>query len=133
MVFSTFDGGNFLVVPGSPAEALEADSVISLSGKQSREEIGLGSGDFMIAIVGSQFFYKGLWLEHALLLKAIKPLLADLGDDSTSRLRVLIFCGTSSSNYSVALEVYSAQICVVSFFFSPHICQYSNGWAVECS
>ncbi|KAK4788389.1 hypothetical protein SAY86_019708 [Trapa natans] len=104
MSFSAFDSGNFIVVPGSPAEALYADSVFSLSVKQSHEEVGLGSGDFVIGIVGSQFFYKGIWLEHALLLKAIKPLLADLGVVSVSHVRVFIFCGTSRSNYGVALE-----------------------------
>ncbi|XP_031393102.1 uncharacterized protein LOC116204888 isoform X2 [Punica granatum] len=104
MVFSTFDSGNFFVVPGSPAEALEVDSVVALNEGKPREENGLGSKDFVITIVGSRFFYKGLWLEHALVLKAIQPLLLDCNNDPTSRLRVLIFCGTSSSNYSVAVE-----------------------------
>ncbi|KAK4793611.1 hypothetical protein SAY86_024046 [Trapa natans] len=108
--FSAFDSGNFLAVSGSPAAALDADSVLSLSGRQSYEEISLGSGDFVIGIVCSQFFYKGLWLEHALLLKAIKPLLADLGEVSASHVRILIFCGTSSSKYSVALEAIAQKL-----------------------
>lgn len=114
------------MVPGSPAEALETDSTVAIFGKNSREEIDLGSGDFVIAIVGSQFFYKGQWLEHALVLKAIQPLVLDFKNGSTSRLRVLIFCGASSSNYSVALEVCIAQICGVSFFSSWYICQDSG-------
>lgn len=124
MVFSTFDSGNFYVVPGSPAEALETDSHVALSEENPREGLGLGSGDFVITIVGSHFFYKGLWLEHALILKAIQPLLLDFNNNSTSRLRVLIFCGSLSSNYSMVLEVDSAHICG-AFLFSWHIFQDS--------
>lgn len=132
MVFSTFDSGNFYVVPGSPAEVLETEALVALSEENPREGLGLGSGDFVITIVGSRFFYKGLWVEHALILKAIQPLLVDFNSDSTSRLRVLIFCGSLSSNYSMVLEVDSAHICgafsyLWSFLFSKHIFQDSVG------
>lgn len=110
MAFSTFDCGNFFVIPGSPAEALETYSVMALSKENLREDLGVGSGDFVITIVGSHFFYKGLWLEHALVLKAIQPLVVDFNRTSTFRLRVLIFCGSLSSNHSAALEVDSAHI-----------------------
>ena len=42
-----------------------------------RVNMGYGPEDVIIAIVGSQFLYKGLWLGHAIVLRALEPLLAD--------------------------------------------------------
>lgn len=74
-----------------------------------RISMGYGPEDVVIAIVGSQFLYKGMWLGHAVVLQALSPLLADFPiskDNSSAQLRIIVHSGELSSNYSVALEVY---------------------------
>ena len=62
-----FDVGNFFVIPGTPAEAWEADTVMALHKDNLRVKMGYELEDAVIAIVGSQFMYRGLWLEHAVI------------------------------------------------------------------
>lgn len=62
--------------------------------------------DVVISIVGSQFLYKGQWLEHALLLQALRPLFpGNYLESDTSHLKIIVLGGESASNYSVAIEV----------------------------
>lgn len=115
MIYSTFDAGNFYVIPGSPAEALEADAFMALQKDNLRISMGYGPEDVIIAIVGSQFLYKGMWLGHAVVLQALSPLLADFPlskDNSSAQLRIIVHSGELTNNYSVALEV-----CLFSFSF----------------
>ena len=74
-----------------------------------RVNVGYGPKDVIIAIVGSQFLYKGMWLGHAIVLRALQPLLADFTlnkDNSSAQLRIIVHSGELTNNYSVALEVY---------------------------
>ncbi|KAL5062353.1 hypothetical protein RYX36_024090 [Vicia faba] len=107
IIYSTFDAGNFYVIPGSPAEALEADAFMALQKDNLRISMGYGPEDVVIAIVGSQFLYKGMWLGHAVVLQALSPLLADFPlskDNSSAQLRIIVHSGELTNNYSVALE-----------------------------
>ncbi|XP_059651310.1 uncharacterized protein LOC132298944 isoform X2 [Cornus florida] len=106
MFYSAFDAGNYFVIPGTPAEAWEADNFLALHKESPRVKMDYGLDDFIIAIVGSQFLYSGLWLEHALVLQALLPLFADFPSDnsSNSQLKVIILSGDSAGNYSVAVE-----------------------------
>lgn len=107
MIYSSFDAGNFYVIPGSPAEALEADAFMALQKDNLRISMGYGPEDVIIAIVGSQFLYKGMWLGHAVVLQALSPLLADFPltkDNSSAQLRIIVHSGELTNNYSVALE-----------------------------
>ncbi|XP_027334148.1 uncharacterized protein LOC113848922 isoform X2 [Abrus precatorius] len=107
MLYSTFDAGNFYVIPGSPAEALDADAFMALQKDNLRVNMGYGPEDVIIAIVGSQFLYKGMWLGHAIVLRAISPLLVDFPldkDNSSAQLRIIVHSGELTNNYSVALE-----------------------------
>jgi hypothetical protein len=116
MIYSTFDTGNFYVIPGSPAEVLEADAFMALQKDKLRISMGYSPEDVIIAIVGSQFLYKGMWLGHAVVLQALSPLLADFPlskDNTTAQLRIIVHSGELTNNYTVALEVYS-----FSFHFS---------------
>jgi hypothetical protein len=116
MIYSTFDTGNFFVIPGSPAEVLEADAFMALQKDKLRISMGYSPEDVIIAIVGSQFLYKGMWLGHAVVLQALSPLLADFPlskDNTTAQLRIIVHSGELTNNYTVALEVYS-----FSFHFS---------------
>jgi hypothetical protein len=116
MIYSTFDTGNFYVIPGSPAEVLEADAFMALQKDKLRISMGYSPEDVIIAIVGSQFLYKCMWLGHAVVLQALSPLLADFPlskDNTTAQLRIIVHSGELTNNYTVALEVYS-----FSFHFS---------------
>ncbi|GAU41724.1 hypothetical protein TSUD_349860 [Trifolium subterraneum] len=107
VIYSTFDTGNFYVIPGSPAEALEADAFMALQKDKLRISMGYSPEDVIIAIVGSQFLYKGMWLGHAVVLQALSPLLADFPlskDNTTAQLRIIVHSGELTNNYTVALE-----------------------------
>ncbi|KAI4328856.1 hypothetical protein L6164_021179 [Bauhinia variegata] len=107
MIYSTFDAGNFYVIPGSPAEPLEADAFMALQNDNLRIKMGYGNEDVIIAIVGSQILYKGLWIGHAFVLQALLPLLADFPlneDNSSAHLRIIVHSWESTNNYSMAIE-----------------------------
>ncbi|XP_061997016.1 uncharacterized protein LOC133714780 isoform X1 [Rosa rugosa] len=105
MIYSTFDAGNFFVIPGSPAEACKADSIVALDKDHLQGTAGYEPEDVVITIVGSQFLYRGLWLEHSIVLRALLPLLEDfLLDNNSSRLKIIVLSGDSTSNYSSAVE-----------------------------
>ena len=71
--------------------------------------------DIVISIVGSQFLYKGQWLEHALFLEALRPLFSNYNSESyKSHLKIIALGGESASNYSVAIEVWQ-KVCFVAF------------------
>ncbi|CAL5383092.1 unnamed protein product [Camellia sinensis] len=106
MFYSACDSGNYFVIPGSPAEAWEADNFIVPNKDNLRVKMDYRPEDFVIVIVGSQFSYRGLWLEHAFVLKALLPLLADFPSDnnSNSHLKIIVLSGDLAGNYSVAVE-----------------------------
>ncbi|XP_058096001.1 uncharacterized protein LOC131241259 isoform X5 [Magnolia sinica] len=113
MMYATFDAGNYFVIPGSPDEAWEAQYIMDLHhGHDPQADIGYRSEDFVIAIVGSQFSYSGLWLEHALVLQALAPILAETSSDNQldSHLKVGILSGNSNSTYNVALEAIALKL-----------------------
>ncbi|XP_059636106.1 uncharacterized protein LOC132278330 [Cornus florida] len=106
MLYAACDSGNYFVIPGSPDEAWEADKYMLLYQNNLRREMDYGLDDFVIAIVGSQFLYTGLWLEHAFILQALLPLLADFSsvNNYSSHLKIVILTGDSTGNYSMAVE-----------------------------
>ncbi|KAL0845948.1 hypothetical protein Bca101_019194 [Brassica carinata] len=100
ILYSEFDTGNFYVIPGSPKEALKAKN-LDIPRKD----------DILISIVGSQFLYKGQWLEHALLLEALRPLFSGYNSENyNSQLKIIVLGGESASNYSVAIETISQNL-----------------------
>ncbi|XP_024988831.1 uncharacterized protein LOC112523447 [Cynara cardunculus var. scolymus] len=106
MFYAAFDAGNYFVIPGSPSGACKLDNSTNVLQESLRVNMNIGDRDFVIAITGSQFLYKGLWLEHALVLQALSPLLAEFPvDDSLSpRLRIIILSQDLTGNYSEAIK-----------------------------
>ncbi|KAI7740114.1 hypothetical protein M8C21_010332 [Ambrosia artemisiifolia] len=107
MYYAAFDAGNYFVIPGSPSEACKLDNSIIVQEESLRVRMNVRAHDFVIAITGSQFLYKGLWVEHALVLRALLPLLAEfpVDDDGLSqRLRIIILSQDLTGNYSAAIE-----------------------------
>ncbi|GAB4861658.1 hypothetical protein Ancab_036910 [Ancistrocladus abbreviatus] len=111
MIYSPLDSGNYYVIPGAPTEAWEADNLM-VREEHFREKMGLGSDDFVVAIVGSQFLYKGLWLEHALILQALMPVLEKFPSEanSSSLLKIFVLTGDSTRNYTEAVEAISSSL-----------------------
>ncbi|XP_022757484.1 uncharacterized protein LOC111304797 [Durio zibethinus] len=106
MIYSAFDAGNYYVIPGSPVEVWKGENVMNLFKDNQRMKMGYGPKEVLIAIVGSQFMYRGLWLEHALILQALLPLFADFSSDnsSNSHPKIIVLSSDSISNYSMAVE-----------------------------
>ncbi|KAG5565936.1 hypothetical protein RHGRI_001757 [Rhododendron griersonianum] len=105
MLYSECDSGNYYVIPGSPVEAWEADHFKVTDKDNLRVKMDYGPDDFVIVVVGSQFLYRGLWLEHAFVLKALLPLIEDLSSNHpSSLLKIILLSGGLTSNYSVAVE-----------------------------
>ncbi|KAE8685128.1 putative UDP-rhamnose:rhamnosyltransferase 1-like isoform 1 [Hibiscus syriacus] len=106
MLYSTFDSGNYYVIPGSPAAVLNGDNLMNLYKDNQRKKMGYGPEELLFAVVGSQFMYRGLWLEHALILQALLPLFADFSSDknSNSHMKIIILSSDSTGNYSMAVE-----------------------------
>lgn len=106
MIYSTFDAGNFFVIPGSPAEAWKTESLMALDKGYLRTKVGYGPKDVVVTIVGSEFLYRGLWLEHTIVLRALIPLVEDFSLYNTSSyLKIIVLSGDSMSNYSLVVEV----------------------------
>ncbi|KAL0379450.1 UNVERIFIED_CONTAM: hypothetical protein Sangu_0009300 [Sesamum angustifolium] len=103
MAYSACDPGNYFVIPGSPAEAWKAENFLASNGNNPHLKIGYAQDDFVVAVVGSQILYRGLWLDHAFVLQALHPVLRDCSS-SSSRLKIIILAGHSTSNYSSAVE-----------------------------
>ncbi|XVF33239.1 hypothetical protein REPUB_Repub17cG0151700 [Reevesia pubescens] len=105
MIYSTFDTGNYYVIPGSPSDVWKGENAMNLYKDNQRMKMGYGPDEVLIAIVGSQFMYRGLWLEHALVLQALLPLFADSFDNnSRAHPKIIVLSSDSTSNYSMAVE-----------------------------
>ncbi|MFS8027277.1 putative glycosyl transferase, family 1 [Helianthus anomalus] len=106
MYYAAFDAGNYFVIPGFPSNACKLDNSMTVFEENLRKNMNIGAHDLVIAITGSQFLYKGFWVEHALVLQALSPLLAEFNaDDNTSQhLRIIFLSQDLSGNYSAAIE-----------------------------
>ncbi|XP_062090569.1 uncharacterized protein LOC133796894 [Humulus lupulus] len=105
MLYSSFDAGTFFVIPGSPAEVWK-DSLVASENNILRSKMGYSPEDIVITVVGSELLYRGLWLEHSIVLRALLPLLDHLSSnsDSISHLKIIVLSAHSTSNYSLAIE-----------------------------
>ncbi|KAL8260766.1 hypothetical protein R6Q59_024815 [Mikania micrantha] len=106
ILYAAFDAGNLLVIPGTPSGTCKVDNSMIMHEENARVNMNIGINDFVVGIVGSEFPYKGVWLEHALVLKALLPLLAKfpIGDSSNPRLKILMLSQDLRDNYSAAIE-----------------------------
>lgn len=107
-MYSAYDGGNYFVIPVFAPEALEAESFFPMKNKSViQSDMGYTSEDVIIAMVGSQFLYSALWVEHTLVLQALLPLVSKLSSDTTSKanIKVGIMNANLTGAYKVALEV----------------------------
>nr|POE66506.1 hypothetical protein CFP56_68422 [Quercus suber] len=89
------------------AEAWEADIVMALHKDNLHVKMGYELEDAVIAIVGSQFMYRGLWLENAIILQALLPVLSNfpLDNNFNSNLEIVVLSGHSTSNYGMEIAI----------------------------
>ena len=104
------DTGNFFVIPGSPVEVWTAEEYMLTHSRVSlRAQYRVRSEDFVIAVVGSPFFYHGLWREHALVMRALARTVSTVGDAlprGGGRIQLLIIGhGNQASTYGATLQV----------------------------
>ncbi|XP_076910531.1 uncharacterized protein LOC143568206 [Bidens hawaiensis] len=106
MYYAAFDAGNYFVIPGSPCDTCNINNSVIVHEESVRVNMNIGARDFVVVITGSQFLYKGLWVEHALVLQALSPLLAEfrVDDGLSQRLRIVILSQDLTGNYSAAIE-----------------------------
>jgi hypothetical protein len=107
-MYAALDSGNYFVIPGSPAVAIQADRFIAKSYDQDvRIGFNLGPRDFVIAVVGSQFSYGGLLMEEAFVLQAVGTLLQQYPSENSTQtgLKVRILTGNVTDKRRMALEV----------------------------
>lgn len=106
MAYSTCDAGNYFVIAGAPTEICESNHVLHLDTNNLRVKMNVGADDLVITMVGSQLMYKGLWLDHALVLQALLPVISTIprDEDSNLHLKIIILAGDPSSNYSMAVK-----------------------------
>ncbi|KAG7990513.1 hypothetical protein I3843_02G029600 [Carya illinoinensis] len=101
MIYSTFDVGNFFVIPGSPAEAWEVDTAMALQNDNIRVKMGYDPEDTVVAIVGSEFLYRGFI-----------PVVLNfpLDNSSNSKLKIIVLSGNSTSDYGVVIEAIALKL-----------------------
>lgn len=116
-MYSAFDAGNYFVIPSSAVEAWRTSNTFSMQNAPDlRVKMGYRPDDFIIAIVGSQFSYSGMWLEFTLVLQAVAPLLKGLASDDTyPLLKVGISSGNLSDTYKNSLQVVKLNLRVCNF------------------
>lgn len=108
IMFSSFDMGNYFVIPSSVSEAWAADSFLAVHNYNNlRINTNYSSEDFLIALVGSQFEYSGMWLEQTLVLESLTSLQNEFHSINFSYLilKIGILSGKSSNSYNISLEV----------------------------
>ncbi|KAL2613752.1 hypothetical protein R1flu_025444 [Riccia fluitans] len=109
MVYREFYNNRFYVIPGSPWDVSEAEQYMMMHRRQDvRTEFALSSNEFTIVVVGSPCVHKGIWMEHALIMKAVGSLLSSPEDPLLGPVRVFVLGhSNSSSAYKEALQVIS--------------------------
>lgn len=113
MVYSMLDCGNFFVIPGSPKETWEAEHFMAVHTRDEiQSKLGFTSFNFIIVVVGSPFSYPGVWKEHALVMEAIVPLIAEFNVDEgmNGSLRIAFVNNNLNHTYGVALQVIAQQL-----------------------
>ncbi|XP_051132586.1 uncharacterized protein LOC127252454 isoform X2 [Andrographis paniculata] len=109
MAYLLCDPGNYIVIPGSPEEAWKSDRRIGFMEDNPQLKLEYESDEFVVAVVGSQLGYKGLWVDHAFVLQALRPLFTDFGD-SSSPIKVFVVAGDSMGNYRTIVETISQKL-----------------------
>ncbi|CAL9085657.1 unnamed protein product [Musa textilis] len=111
MMYSAFDAGNFLVIPGSPSEEWEAINSTTQKVHNSKENMGHSPEELLIAIVSSQFLYSGKLIEHAIILEALMPLHQQfLHENTSSSLKIGILSANFTGAQRTALEAIARNV-----------------------
>ena len=109
MMHTLLDTGNFLVIPGSPKDIWDVKSYMNIHSRgESRQMLGFKSGDVVLTIVGSPFTYKGVWREHAMVMKAVSSISKKLSEgnkEDRAAVKLLLVSNNPVNNYSQIVQV----------------------------
>nr|GMC89454.1 Phosphatidyl-myo-inositol mannosyltransferase [Ipomoea batatas] len=98
IAYSICDTGNYFVIPEFPIQAEEDD--YSVSNSKIYAKMGCGPQHLIIAIVGSQRQYKYLWVEQALVLQALMPVVQAIENLKNPRpLKIIVFENQTSFSW----------------------------------
>ncbi|XP_019194793.1 PREDICTED: uncharacterized protein LOC109188619 [Ipomoea nil] len=107
IAYSVCDTGNYYVIPEFPIEPQDVDDYI-VSNSEIYAKMGCGPQHLIIAIVGSQRPYKYLWVEQALVLQALIPVLQTIDNLKNPPLKVIVLSNQTSllweSNFTFSLN-----------------------------
>ncbi|OMO87240.1 Glycosyl transferase, family 1, partial [Corchorus capsularis] len=113
MLYSVLDTGNFLVIPGSPADVWGAEYYFKTHTKlQVRKNYGLSMDDMVVVIVGSSFFYDELSWDYAIAMHTIGPLLMRYArrNDAGGSFKFVFLSGNSADGYNDALQEMASRL-----------------------
>ncbi|GLJ06827.1 hypothetical protein SUGI_0049490 [Cryptomeria japonica] len=111
MMYSQLDTGNFFVIPGSPHDAWVAERFSALHGKEElRMSLGLNKEDLVVLVVGSPFFYSGLWWEHTMAIQALQPIALKFIKHHHKSFKLVILSRNSTGGYAIALQAIASHL-----------------------
>ncbi|CAA0814347.1 UDP-Glycosyltransferase superfamily protein [Striga hermonthica] len=113
ILYSTFDTGNFHVIPGSPVDFWAAESFSKTHSKSElRKKNGFNDDDFLVVILGSSFFFYELDWDYAVAMHALDLLLQKYvgRNDVPFTSKFIFLCGNSSTDYGEALQDVAARL-----------------------
>ncbi|XP_021850387.2 uncharacterized protein [Spinacia oleracea] len=113
MLYSSLDGGNFFVIPGSPKDVWSAESYLKIHSRNDlRKSNGYDADDVLIVVLGSSVFYNELSWDYAVAMHTIGPLLAKYakGKDAAGSFKFIFLCGNTSNGSNDALEGVAAHL-----------------------
>lgn len=118
MLYSALDSGNFLVIPGSPADVWAVELFSKTHSKyQVRENSGIQKEDLVVVVIGCSFSYNELSWDHSLVMHSIEPLLVQYARKRDGGSYKFAFLdGNSTDEHNHALQVLSRQLnfCFIS-------------------
>nr|GEY97694.1 glycosyl transferase, family 1 [Tanacetum cinerariifolium] len=89
-------------IEGEQRWECKTDYLTIIHEENMRVNMNIGVEDFVVGVVGSEFLYKGIWQEHAFVLKALFPLSAKFLLVTVQPRQGLAFGVTSSFRDSIA-------------------------------
>ncbi|XP_072963203.1 uncharacterized protein [Typha angustifolia] len=105
LLYSSIDTGNFMVIPGSPADFWASKSYISSHQQDHlRKNYRFSEEDLIILVIGSYFFYDELPWDFAAALHALVPQILKFARGKDLRVQFVFLCGNSTDAYGSAFQ-----------------------------
>lgn len=113
MMYATLDTGNYYVIPGSPANYLEAESYIaSHSRNQLRKYKGFDDDDFIILVTGGHLFFDEIPREYTAIMKVLIPEIKKITkmEELGGIFKFVFLCGDSTTAHDASFQELASQM-----------------------